>query len=62
MSEGLYKRARKLRRAVQAVQPLLEAARLEVQYLEEIESSLEGLGQYKEEADLRALHEVRLRV
>ncbi|GAX79190.1 hypothetical protein CEUSTIGMA_g6630.t1 [Chlamydomonas eustigma] len=58
VAEGLYKKARKLRRAVQAVQPLLEASILEQQYLEEVESSLIGLKHYKEEADLKSLHEV----
>ena len=35
-AEALYKRARKLRRAVGAVAPLLEAARGEVEYLEQV--------------------------
>lgn len=34
-AEGLYKRARKLRRAADAVQPLLEAAKEEQDYLEQ---------------------------
>jgi predicted ribosome quality control (RQC) complex YloA/Tae2 family protein len=36
VAEGLYKRARKLRRAVDAVQPLLEAAQQELEYLESV--------------------------
>jgi hypothetical protein len=36
VAEGLYKRARKLRRAVDAVQPLLEAAQQELGYLESV--------------------------
>lgn len=36
VAEGLYKRARKLRRAVDAVQPLLQAAQQEVDYLESV--------------------------
>jgi malonyl CoA-acyl carrier protein transacylase len=35
-AEALYKRARKLRRAVDAVQPLLEAAQQEAEYLETV--------------------------
>jgi predicted ribosome quality control (RQC) complex YloA/Tae2 family protein len=35
-AEALYKRARKLRRAVNAVQPLLEAAQQEAEYLETV--------------------------
>jgi len=36
VAEGLFKRARKLRRAVDAVQPLLEGARQELDYLESV--------------------------
>lgn len=36
VAEGLFKRARKLRRAVDAVQPLLEAAQQELEYLESV--------------------------
>lgn len=49
VTEGLYKRARKLRRAVQAVEPLLEAVRLEQAYLEEVRCSQLGLTQVEEE-------------
>jgi predicted ribosome quality control (RQC) complex YloA/Tae2 family protein len=38
-AEALYKRARKLRRAVDAVQPLLEAAEQEAEYLETVRPS-----------------------
>ena len=60
MAEALYRKARKLRRAVQAVQPLLDAAREETLYLGEIEQSLVGLRQYREEADLKALYDVQV--
>ncbi|EFJ52975.1 hypothetical protein VOLCADRAFT_78603 [Volvox carteri f. nagariensis] len=36
-AEALYRKARKLRRAIDAVQPLLEEARSEVAYLEDVE-------------------------
>lgn len=36
VAEGLYRRARKLRRAVDAVAPLLEVAEQEVEYLEQV--------------------------
>jgi hypothetical protein len=36
VAERLFKRARKLRRAVDAVQPLLEAALQELDYLESV--------------------------
>lgn len=61
MAEALYKRARKLRRAVDAVQPLLEAAQQEASYLEEVESSLSTLARYSEPEDYRALQEVQVR-
>lgn len=35
-AEGLFKRARKLRRAVDAVAPLLQAAQQEAEYLETV--------------------------
>lgn len=60
MAEALYKRARKLRRAVDAVQPLLEAAQQETSYLEEVESSLSTLARYSEPEDYRALQEVQV--
>lgn len=60
MAEALYKRARKLRRAVDAVQPLLEAAQQETLYLEEVESSLSTLARYSEPEDYRALQEVQV--
>lgn len=41
-AEGLYRRARKLRRAVDAVAPLLEAAQQEVEYLETVRVALLG--------------------
>ncbi|GBF97380.1 hypothetical protein Rsub_11027 [Raphidocelis subcapitata] len=58
-AEALYKRARKLRRAVDAVTPLLEAADAEVEYLEQVESEVAQLAVYSEPDDLAALREVR---
>lgn len=43
-AEGMYKRARKLRRAVDAVTPLLEASMKEVEYLEQVGSPKPGCG------------------
>ncbi|PNW73302.1 hypothetical protein CHLRE_14g627150v5 [Chlamydomonas reinhardtii] len=59
-AEGLYKKARKLRRAVDAVGPLLAAAEEEVAYLEEVEVGLAGLKQWSgDAADMAALREVQ---
>jgi hypothetical protein len=56
----MYKRARKLRRAVDALSPLLSSAEGEVEYLEQLEGDLVGLAGYQEEEDLVALREVQV--
>lgn len=43
VAERLFKRARKLRRAVDAVQPLLEAALQELDYLESVRTWSEAV-------------------
>lgn len=43
VAEGLYKKARKLRRAIGAVQPLLEGAQQELEYLETVRRVLAQL-------------------
>jgi hypothetical protein len=53
------RRARKLRRAVTAVAPLLGASRSEVAYLEEVESEVAQLADYGGPEDLAALREVQ---
>ncbi|GLI67503.1 hypothetical protein VaNZ11_011705 [Volvox africanus] len=59
-AETLYRKARKLRRAVDAVQPLLEEARAEVVYLEDVEVGLAGLKRWTgDAADATALREVQ---
>ena len=60
VAEGMYKRARKLRRAVDALTPLLAAAEGEVEYLEQLEGDLGGLAGYQEQEDLTALREVQV--
>jgi predicted ribosome quality control (RQC) complex YloA/Tae2 family protein len=57
-AEALYKRARKLRRAVDAVAPLLAAAEAEAAYLAELAASLEALERYQGPDDLAALRGV----
>uniref|UniRef100_A0A383VBP0 NFACT RNA-binding domain-containing protein n=1 Tax=Tetradesmus obliquus TaxID=3088 RepID=A0A383VBP0_TETOB len=58
-AEGLFKRARKLRRAVDAVAPLLEAARQEAEYLETVELELAQMPPGGSEQQLAALREVQ---
>jgi predicted ribosome quality control (RQC) complex YloA/Tae2 family protein len=59
-AEALYKKARKLRRATDALAPLLEAAQGEVEYLEQLESDVAQLAAFEGMADLRALREVQV--
>ncbi|KAF6261230.1 fibronectin-binding protein A N-terminus-domain-containing protein [Scenedesmus sp. NREL 46B-D3] len=58
-AEALYRRARKLRRAVDAVQPLLEAATREAEYLETVELELAQMPPGGTEQQLAALREVQ---
>lgn len=60
MTAALYKKARKLRKAVSAVEPLLEACVAELAYLEELEASVSGLAEFQEDADLEALRQVQV--
>jgi len=59
-AQDLYKRVRKLRRSVAALQPLLDQLQLKIRYVEEVESSLLQLsGQGPSLAsELQALREV----
>ncbi|KAF8058048.1 rqcH [Scenedesmus sp. PABB004] len=58
-AEATYKRARKLRRAVDAVSPLLGAAQQELEYLETVELELAQMPPGGAEAELAALREVQ---
>jgi len=58
-AQSLYKRHQKLKRAREAIVPLLEAVTQEIQYLEQVEASLNELTQYQTETDLDALQEIR---
>lgn len=55
----LYKRHQKLKRARQAVEPLLQEVQGEIHYLEQVEASLTQLDTYKSSDDLQALQEIR---
>ena len=58
VAESLYRRARKRRRAVGQVAPLLEAARAQLAYLQEVEWNLEAnLGA---DANTAALREIQV--
>ncbi|MDY7015400.1 MAG: NFACT family protein [Cyanobacteriota bacterium] len=58
-AQTLYKQHQKLKRARGAVEPLLQAVRAEIAYLEQVEAALNGLEGYGNSEDLQALEEIR---
>ncbi|MGA1474027.1 MAG: Rqc2 family fibronectin-binding protein [Prochlorothrix sp.] len=58
-AQRLYKQHQKLKRAQAAVQPLLQAVENEVQYLEQVEETLQELGEGRTQTDWLALREVQ---
>ncbi len=58
-AQFLYKNHQKLKRAQDAVVPLLQAVELEINYLQQIKTSLSQLANYNNPEDLEALVEIR---
>ncbi|MGB7442782.1 MAG: NFACT family protein [Coleofasciculaceae cyanobacterium] len=58
-AQALYKRHQKLKRARNAVEPLLQEVQAEIQYLEQVEASLTQLDTYHNREDLAALQDIR---
>ncbi|HAJ59238.1 MAG TPA: hypothetical protein DCP31_08210, partial [Cyanobacteria bacterium UBA8543] len=58
-AQALYKRHQKLKRARNAVEPLLKEVQEEIQYLEQVEASLTQLDTYNVSEDLQTLQEIR---
>jgi predicted ribosome quality control (RQC) complex YloA/Tae2 family protein len=58
-AQALYKRHQKLKRARAAVEPLLTQVKAEIQYIEQVASSLSQLDAYKITEDLKTLEEIR---
>lgn len=58
-AQALYKRHQKLKRARNAVEPLLQEVNEEIQYLEQVEAALTALDSYKAPEDLQTLQEIR---
>lgn len=58
-AQRLYKQHQKLKRAKDAVMPLLAEVQAELTYLEQVESALSQLPSYDEPADLEALSDIR---
>lgn len=58
-SQRLYKQHQKLKRAKDAVAPLLAAVRAELSYLEQVDAAVTQLVRYNELDDLEALRDIR---
>jgi predicted ribosome quality control (RQC) complex YloA/Tae2 family protein len=58
-AQALYKQHQKLKRARSAVEPLLQAVREEMDYLEQVEAGLSQLEAYRNADDLQTLEEIR---
>ena len=58
-AQALYKQHQKLKRARNAVEPLLADVKAEIEYLEQVEASLTQLEAYSSSEDLLALEEIR---
>ncbi|NBD32585.1 MAG: DUF814 domain-containing protein [Cyanobacteria bacterium] len=58
-AQAYYKRHQKLKRARQAVEPLLAETDQEIQYLQQVEAALKQLEGYRKTADLQTLKEIQ---
>ncbi|PSR13085.1 hypothetical protein C8255_25750, partial [filamentous cyanobacterium CCP3] len=58
-AQRLYKQHQKLKRAKDAVMPLLAEVQAELTYLEQVEAALSQIPTYDEPADLEALNDIR---
>ncbi|KAA6421415.1 MAG: hypothetical protein FRX49_08692 [Trebouxia sp. A1-2] len=59
VAEGLYKQARKRRRAGDTIIPLLETANADLAYLQEVEDAFCQVSEYKEADDLETLRGIQ---
>lgn len=58
-AQALYKQHQKLKRARQAIEPLLAEVTAEIAYLEQIEAEMAELSDYQNAEDLQVLSEIR---
>jgi predicted ribosome quality control (RQC) complex YloA/Tae2 family protein len=58
-AQTLYKKHQKLKRARDAVEPLIAEVRAEIAYLEQVEAALTQIPQYEKGADLDAIADIR---
>ncbi|KAL0055410.1 hypothetical protein WJX82_000207 [Trebouxia sp. C0006] len=59
VAEGLYKQARKRRRAGDTIIPLLEVANADLAYLQEVEDAFDQVSEYREADDLETLRGIQ---
>ena len=57
-AQYLYKQHQKLKRAKEAILPLLSHLQIHLDYLEQVEQSLQSLSEYQDKADLLILKEI----
>lgn len=58
-AQAFYKKHQKLKRSRQALEPLLAEAQSEIDYLEQVESAITQLEDYRQSEDLTSLIEIR---
>nr|WP_199305913.1 NFACT RNA binding domain-containing protein [Pseudanabaena sp. FACHB-2040] len=58
-AQALYKKHQKLKRARDAVEPLIAEVRSEIAYLEQVEAALTQIPQYEKAVDLDAIADIR---
>ncbi|CCQ58679.1 MAG: NFACT family protein [Crocosphaera sp.] len=58
-AQNLYKKHQKLKRAKGAVEPLLKEVQEEINYLEQVEDSLQQIDNYNSPEDLQTLQEIK---
>ena len=58
-AQKLYKKHQKLKRSRQAIEPLLNEVKGEIEYLEQVDEALDECDRYRSVADLESLEEIR---
>ena len=58
-AQRIYKKHQKLKRARNAVQPLLEEVNAEIAYLEQVDAAIATIDRYREVTDLETLEDIR---
>lgn len=61
-AQSLYNRSKKQKRGANITVPLLELAKGELSYMQEVEESLSQLDDLEEEDDMHALEEIKVKM